>query len=67
MSQLRLTLALTTIAAISFLPQLPLAPLVLLVLSAIATAAITQALIPRVREYMLRKGVYGLDINKRGS
>ena len=67
MSQYTLTLVLAVIAAVSLLPQLPLYPLIITALTAFAAWAITVSLIPRVREFMLRQGVFGLDINKRGS
>jgi hypothetical protein len=67
MSQYTLTLTLAALATASLLPQLPIPPLLLTALSALAAWAITVSLIPKVKEFMLRQGVFGLDINKRGS
>ena len=67
MRQFTLTLLLSATAAATLLPQLPITTLALLAATAAATAATTHALIPRVREYMLRKNIFGLDINKLGT
>ena len=51
----------------AILPQLlPFSALVALV-GGIASWLATRRLLPRVRELMLRKGIFGLDLNKKGS
>ena len=60
-------IVLLTLSVSAILPQLlPFSALIALV-GGIASWLATRRLLPRVRELMLSKGIFGLDLNKKGS
>lgn len=54
----------TSVAAVCLLSSIKMA---LVILSGICSWWMTKALIPKVRQFMLVKKIFGYDINKKGS
>ena len=67
MSQFSFSLIVTLAAAVAGLSQLPLFPFVTTAVSGVASWLMTRTLMPKVKQFMLAKQIFGLDINKKGS
>lgn len=67
MRQFSFTLIITITASVAALTQLPIFPFVTTAVSGIASWLMTKALMPKIKQFMLAKQIYGLDINKKGS
>jgi len=58
---------LTTLSSLAALSQLPLTLALFITMTAFGAWILTTALIPKVAEFMHKKRIFGLDINKKGS
>ena len=67
MDQFKYMLWLSVFSIAIILTQLSLYPLIIIVISASLSGVLTHLLLPKIRELMLKKNIYGLDINKKGS
>lgn len=54
-------------SSLTALSQLPLTIALLIAMTAIGAWILTTILIPKVAEFMHKKRIFGLDINKKGS
>lgn len=67
MNQFTLTAAIAIATAIAAVSQLAPSRMGLIVASGIVSWWLTRSLIPKVRQFMLGKKIFGFDINKKGS
>lgn len=67
MNQFSLTTTLAVSSSLAALTQMPLLMAGLILLSGVCAWILTGALIPKVSQFMHKKRIFGLDINKKGS
>lgn len=67
MNQFALTTSLAVITSVLALSQMEFNIAALLLISGVSGWAITARLIPNVSDFMRKKRIFGLDINKKGS
>lgn len=67
MSQFQFTLVLATVASVLAIAKHSTLSIACIVAAGIVNWYITRSLMPKVRQFMLAKHIFGLDINKKGS
>lgn len=67
MNQITLTASIAILSSLPSLLTLEFTISCLLLGSAVCCWMLTSALIPKVAEFMLKKRIFGYDINKKGS
>lgn len=67
MNQFAFTTTLAIASTLAVLTQMALSIAALILLSGVCAWMLTKALIPKVSQFMHKKRIFGLDINKKGS